>query len=93
MRLAVIGLSLLGLSTIQFLVVAIFLRPKRVRRAGFSSGGEMRWTTHAGHTWEQRLFQVAVIESILGTAIMMEVFFHPIASLVNEIAWRQYYWG
>lgn len=68
-----ISTVLLVMSFFQFLVVVFIMRPRRFKKEPLApdSSRVLEYRQYAGHTLEQRIFQTAVLESIIGTAALI----------------------
>ena len=65
-----ISTLLLIASFFQFLIYGLILRPRRMK-SEIVNGRPFHWKEHAGHTIGQRIYQLAVIESVLGSGILI----------------------
>ena len=70
MRFVSTGLFILSL--IQFSLVVFYLRPKRMREEPvYGKQKVLRWRIYAGGTWEQRIYQTAILESVAGMILIL----------------------
>jgi hypothetical protein len=80
-----VSTGLLVLSAIQFLVIVLIMRPGRFKavrldtdnqkvvplRQKGKEGNWFVWRDDAGHTKEQRFLQVTILESVIGTILLV----------------------
>jgi hypothetical protein len=68
-----ISTGLLVLSLVQFIGAAIHRYTKRIEEVPVTPGSSRTIVikAYAGHTWEQRAFQTAIVESVIGTIMLI----------------------
>ncbi len=73
-----ISTVLLVFSLLQFLIVVLVMRPRRFKKEPLAPGSKktLEYSHYAGHTLEQRIYQTAVLESMVGTMALIFLKIH-----------------